>query len=98
MRHSLNFDWSFIEGFEEAYLSSLPKNAKRVDLPHNAVDVPLNYFDEKCYQKLFTYEKRFDLDDDKEVKILHFDGVMLQFHLYVNDVDFGNFISGCRCL
>ena len=94
MRHSLNFDWSFIEGFEEAYLSSLPKDVKKVDLPHNAVDVPLNYFDEKCYQKLFTYEKRFDLDDDKEIKILHFDGVMLQFHLYVNDVDFGSYISG----
>ena len=94
MKHSLNFDWSFVEGFNLSYLDAFPKEAKRVDIPHNAVDVPLNYFDEKDYQKKFTYEKFFDLEDDNPVQLLHFDGVMLQFHLYVNDVDFGNFISG----
>ena len=50
----------------------------RVRLPHNAVDLPFSYFDEKEYQRAFTYEKRFLTDpawDGREVT-LRFDGAM----------------------
>ncbi|SHI37884.1 glycoside hydrolase family 2 protein [Wenxinia saemankumensis] len=33
-----------------------------VRLPHTAVELPFNYFDETAYQRAFTYEKRFDAD------------------------------------
>ncbi|MBP5091906.1 MAG: glycoside hydrolase family 2 protein [Bacilli bacterium] len=94
MKHSLSFDWSFVEGFDDSYLLALPKNAKKVDLPHNAVDVPLNYFSETCYQKRFTYEKYFDLDDDLSIHSILFEGVMLEFDLYLNGKSLGHFVSG----
>jgi beta-galactosidase len=50
----------------------------RVRLPHNAVELPLTYFDEKAYQKPFTYQKDFAFDPDwrgKEVW-LQFEGAM----------------------
>ena len=50
----------------------------QVRLPHNAVDLPFSYFDERAYQRPFTYEKRFRADpawDGMEVT-LRFDGAM----------------------
>ena len=50
----------------------------RVRLPHNAVDLPFNYFDEKVYQRPFTYEKTFTFDPawtGREVTV-HFEGAM----------------------
>jgi beta-galactosidase len=49
-----------------------------VRLPHNAVDLPLTYFDETSYQRQFTYEKRFVADPawaEHEIAII-FDGAM----------------------
>ncbi|GGL70077.1 glycoside hydrolase family 2 protein [Wenxinia marina] len=43
-----NDDWAF-EG-------------QAVRLPHTAVELPFNYFDETAYQRAFTYEKRFEAD------------------------------------
>ena len=63
MRQHLNYNWKFIRGFKEEYLKSLPKEARDVNIPHNAVDVPYNYFDENDYQDLFTYKKVFDTSD-----------------------------------
>ena len=50
----------------------------QVRLPHNAVDLPFSYFDERAYQRPFSYEKRFLADpawDGREV-VLRFDGAM----------------------
>ena len=50
----------------------------RVRLPHNAVELPFSYFDEKAYQKPFTYSKEFQADpawEGREVS-LRFDGAM----------------------
>ena len=33
-----------------------------VTLPHNAVELPFAYFDERAYQRPFTYSKSFDAD------------------------------------
>lgn len=58
----------------------------RVRLPHNAVDLPFSYFDEKVYQRTFTYEKTFDFHPDwvgREVSVL-FDGAMANAHVSLN--------------
>ena len=91
MRQPLNFGWSFIDDYKEEYLDKLPDSKKTVDIPHNAVNVPYNYFNELDYQHLFTYEKIFDLEDKSENRthILHFAGLMVKAHIYLNDVDFG---------
>lgn len=57
-----------------------------VRLPHNAVDLPFNYFDERCYQHGFSYEKRFMASAewaDKEVSV-KFDGAMADARVYLN--------------
>ena len=57
-----------------------------VRLPHNAVDLPFSYFDEKVYQRSFTYEKTFDLDplwDGQEVSVI-FDGAMANAQVSLN--------------
>ncbi len=37
------------------------RQASRCSLPHNAVELPFNYFDETSYQRAFTYQKVLDL-------------------------------------
>jgi beta-galactosidase len=64
-RIDFNDDWLF-EGRDH------------VRLPHNAVDLPFSYFDERAYQRPFNYEKTFTADPDwagREV-IVHFEGAM----------------------
>ena len=91
MRQPLNFGWSFINDYKEEYLNKLPDNKESIDIPHSAIKVPYNYFNELDYQHLFTYEKYFDLEDKLEnrIHILHFAGLMVKAHIYLNDVDFG---------
>ena len=96
MKQSLNFGWSFVDHFKEEYLKSLPKEKIEVDIPHNPVNVPYNYFNELDYQKVFTYEKVFDVEDDIENKvfILRFAGYMLLAKIYLNDEYLGEHASG----
>ena len=57
-----------------------------VSLPHNALELPFSYFDEKAYQKVFTYEKSFTADPGwagKEVS-LRFDGAMANAAVRLN--------------
>ena len=53
MRKQLNFNWEFIPQFEESYLSTFPKEAIIVNIPHNVEDLPYNYFNEKIYLLFF---------------------------------------------
>ena len=96
MKQSLNFGWSFVDHFKEEYLKSLPKEKIEVDIPHNPINVPYNYFNELDYQKVFTYEKVFDVEDDIEnrVFILRFSGYMLLAKIYLNDEYLGEHASG----
>jgi beta-galactosidase len=51
---------------------------KAVTLPHNAVELPFAYFDERTYQRPFTYSKSFEADPawaGKEVSLV-FDAAM----------------------
>ena len=96
MKQPLNFGWSFMDDFKEEYLKSLPKEKIEVDIPHSPVKVPYNYFNELDYQKVFTYEKVFDVEDDIENKdfILHFAGYMLLAKIYLNGEYLGEHASG----
>ena len=97
MKQSLNFSWSFIKGYKDEYLNKLDKQeAMEVNIPHNPVEIPYNYFSEKSYQGLFTYEKIFDVDNYNEnrVYILHFEGYMFLADIYLNGEKLGQFYSG----
>ena len=96
MKQPINFSWKFIPNFKSEYLKSLPKEAKEVNLPHNAVEVPYNYFDESSYQIVSTYEKYFDVDsfDSNRLYFLYFEAFMFKAHIYLNDIDLGEHISG----
>ena len=97
MKQSLNFSWSFIKGYDESYLNKLDKSlVSEVNIPHNPVEIPYNYFSEKIYQGLFTYEKFFDVEDyqSEKVYILHLEGFMFQADIYLNGENLGKFYSG----
>ena len=87
MRQSLNFGWLFAK-----------ENSKKeeVNIPHNAVEVPYNYFSEKIYQDVFTYEKDFDVDnfDNDRLYILDFEGFMFKAEISLNGNKLGTFVSG----
>ena len=96
MKHAINFDWNFINDYKEEYLHKLPNSSKKVNIPHCAKEVPYNYFNEKDYQFISTYEKFFDLEEsikDRVVKLV-FDGYMLKAKIYLNDQFLGEYISG----
>ena len=97
MKQSLNFSWSFIKGFKEDYLTRIDKNtAEEVNIPHNAVEMPYNYFSEEDYQGLFTYEKLFDVEnyDSERIYLLHFEGFMFLADVYLNGEYLGKHYSG----
>ena len=97
MKQQLNFSWSFIKGFDQSYLTKLDEKLKtEVNIPHNPVEIPYNYFSEKIYQDLFTYEKTFDVDkyESGKIYILHFEGFMFQADIYLNGENLGKFYCG----
>ena len=48
----LNFDWYFIDNFDESYLSEDfdYKKFQKIMIPHTMKEVPYNYFNEKINQ------------------------------------------------
>lgn len=92
MSHTLNQvecfndDWHFIEGHYTTIPLDKLSATHQVTLPHNALDLPYNYFDETSYQRPFTYEKVITWRDafkNKQVW-LHFDGAMANAHVYLD--------------
>jgi beta-galactosidase len=87
MRRYENFNgnWIFAEGFGEHRVHELQMGEK-VRLPHSAVELPYNYFDETRYQKPFTYQKLIAWEDDfegREVSLI-FDGAMADNVVWLN--------------
>lgn len=83
-----NDNWLFCEGFDAANVNK-PISGETVRLPHNALDLPLNYFDETSFQKPFTYQKVLAWQPDfadKAVSIV-FDGAMADSVVWVNGVE-----------
>ncbi|ARM14025.1 MULTISPECIES: glycoside hydrolase family 2 protein [Rhizobium] len=82
---SFNEGWSFHEGFGQRLLESFDA-ARSVSLPHNAVELPFNYFDEKSYQRAFTYQKLLRWlpeFEGREVSLV-FDAAMADSVVYLN--------------
>lgn len=82
---SFNESWSFHEGFGQRLLEAFD-GSTTVSLPHTAVELPFNYFDEKSYQRPFTYQKLLRWMPEfegREVSIV-FDGAMADSVVYLN--------------
>ena len=87
MRSVANFNegWIFLEGFD-ADKAGTPQKGQVVHLPHTAVELPFNYFDEARYQRAFTYQKTIAWDPalDRREIMLQFDGAMADSAVYLN--------------
>jgi beta-galactosidase len=82
---AFNESWTFHEGFTPALAKALSAG-QAVSLPHNAVEMPFNYFDEKRYQRAFTYQKVLRWLPEfagREVSLV-FDGAMADSVVYLN--------------
>lgn len=82
---SFNADWIFCDRFDPNMVGAT-QSGKPVVLPHNAVDLPLNYFDETTYHGAFLYQKKLPWRDefaDQEVSLV-FDGAMADAEVFVN--------------
>ncbi len=82
---SFNGNWTFSEGFDAAKAGE-PLSGETVRLPHTAVELPYNYFDETSYQKAFTYQKVITWEagfEGREVSLV-FDGAMADSEVYLN--------------
>ena len=96
MKQALNFNWQFLPDYKEEYLNKLPNSSQIINIPHCVKEVPYNYFNEKDYQLISTYQKDFDVDEDLKNKIVNlvFDGYMLKARIYLNGNDLGEHLSG----
>jgi beta-galactosidase len=80
-----NDSWTFQEGFEAAWTTA-PMGGMAVELPHSAVELPMSYFDERSYQRAFTYQRVVSWEDrfeGQEVH-LHFEGAMADAVVWLN--------------
>lgn len=89
-------NWLFRNGFEQSWTTSALTKAETVSIPHNAVELPFDYFDETIYQRRFTYQKHIAWHDsftDQEVN-LQFDGVMADAKVYIDGIFVGSHSDG----
>jgi len=82
---SFNEAWSFHEGFAEHLLETFDAGST-VSLPHTAVELPFNYFDETSYQRAFTYQRvlRWLPEFEGREVSLVFDAAMADSVVYLN--------------
>ncbi|MGV1757178.1 glycoside hydrolase family 2 protein [Rhizobium sp. A22-96] len=82
---AFNESWTFRQGFSSAD-AGRPQEGEAVTLPHTAVELPFNYFDEKSYQRAFTYQKILVWEErfaEREVSLV-FDAAMADAVVYLN--------------
>ncbi len=80
-----NDNWVFHSGFRASLLRAFAEG-RSVRLPHNAVDLPLNYFDDSVYQRKFCYQRLLHWDAQPEGTEAHliFDGAMADGEVHLN--------------
>ncbi|WP_018608569.1 glycoside hydrolase family 2 protein [Uliginosibacterium gangwonense] len=81
----LNAGWTFHNNFSSELVAQASPG-ETVRLPHNAVDLEMNYFDERCYQKEFGYQKILPWSEefaDREISLV-FDGAMANSMVWLN--------------
>lgn len=91
MATTINQDWYFKPGKHWCSDLNQLSDYQKVRLPHNAVDVPLNYFDETMMHNEFTYHRVISVTQDmlEDKVMIHFAGALSDSHLYVN----GHFVT-----
>jgi beta-galactosidase len=92
---AFNDSWAFHKGCDATLLSTFSPG-ESVRLPHSAVELPFNYFDERSYQQPFTYQKLLQSTpawDGKEVSLV-FDGAMADAAVYLNGVEIARHRDG----
>lgn len=94
IKKPLNFNWVFKSSASSDDV--LGFTGQTVDLPHNAVDLPRDYFDETTYQGTYSYQKTFDLEGLKKAQrvLIVFEGVMSCAKVYMNGALIGEHIGG----
>ncbi|MBC7680789.1 MAG: glycoside hydrolase family 2 protein, partial [Ferruginibacter sp.] len=81
----INDGWIFHVDFSQDLIAN-SKTGETVRLPHNAVDLEMNYFDEKSFQKEFAYQLNLPWQpafQHQEVALV-FDGSMANTVVWVN--------------
>ena len=90
-----NEEWSFSGGFRQRATRELVAG-EIVKLPHSAVELPLNYFDEAAYQREFCYQKTFKWEpalQGRSVRLL-LDGAMADSAIYLNGAKVSEHFDG----
>ncbi|MBB4144234.1 glycoside hydrolase family 2 protein [Rhizobium rhizoryzae] len=88
MWERFNSGWTFKHGFDAGWIAE-EVNGESISLPHTAVELPYNYFDEKCYQRAFTYQTSLawrDVFEGREISLV-FDGAMADAVVFVNGTE-----------
>jgi beta-galactosidase len=83
-----NESWAFHRGTAQHLLRDFDGRVT-VSLPHTAVELPFNYFDETSYQRAFTYQKLLRWMPEfqgREVSLV-FDAAMADAVVYLNGVE-----------
>jgi beta-galactosidase len=94
-KYYLNQDWKYVEDYQESYKERFPTKCSKVSLPHTNKVLPFNYFDEKLYQFVSSYEHTFNLEKNKNKRyFLHFEGVMAYAEVYLNGENIGSHKGG----
>ena len=97
MREILPFNdnWQFFTKFDPELINS-PRHGQTIRLPHNAADLPYNYFDETSWHQRFCYQKsfRFDGEINHRVVSLVFDGAMANTNVYLNGAHLASHTDG----
>jgi beta-galactosidase len=95
---SLNREWLYKDNFKEEYINSSYDDSDfiTVNLPHSNKEVPYNYFDEKSYQFVSCYRKKFTVGMENKDKLLYldFEGVMTYARVFCNGVYVGEHKGG----
>jgi beta-galactosidase len=85
---SFNAGWHFHATFTPDLLTSF-RQGEEVALPHNAVELPFAYFDERAYQRVFAYQKVIGTHSalaGRELALV-FDGAMANARVYLNGTE-----------
>ncbi len=90
-----NAGWTFHPAFSSDLIAHKGAGTS-VRLPHNAVDLELNYFDENAFQKAFVYQNILAWQpafQGKEVSLV-FDGAMADSVVWINGKEAGSHKDG----
>ncbi|MDA3849681.1 MAG: glycoside hydrolase family 2 protein [Spirochaetaceae bacterium] len=95
---ALNNDWYYLpqapEGFQGKDFDQ--SDYQPVRLPHSNVELPYNHFNEKDSQFISSYRRSLFIPQTAQGRVinLHFEGVMTQADLYINEKLVGQHMGG----